>query len=30
AASVGVEFYAVKCRASTKEIKLERPVPVSL
>lgn len=30
AASVGVEFYAVKCRASAKEIKLERPVPVSL
>lgn len=30
AASVGVEFYAVKCHASAKAITLERAVPVSL
>lgn len=30
AVSEGVEFYAVKCIATPQEIKLERPVPVTL
>ncbi|MDV6315563.1 DNA/RNA nuclease SfsA [Idiomarina sp. HP20-50] len=30
AVSEGVEFYAVKCTVSPQEIKLERPVPVTL
>ncbi|RUO68293.1 DNA/RNA nuclease SfsA [Idiomarina ramblicola] len=30
AESAGVEFYAVKCIATPQEIKLERPVPVTL